>query len=193
MPLNPPALAAGFLTPNLIGMGNLGTGVPTFARGIAIGVCQFLTVQSKVTTVDAGTLGVGTSIIPLIVPSPLVVTSLTTGFASAGILGVMAPKLIAGLATGLTTGWLALALLQTNHPTVGVGSGVARIVGPSAVPAMILGFSSVGMVGDGPTRTARAIGVGLDMIFASFLQLGVPIVGAPAPPGSSGVGFGTVI
>lgn len=193
MALNPPALAAGFLTPNMASTGNLGVGVPTFASGIANGVCQFLTTQSKVMTVDVGTLGAGTSIIPLMVPSPLVLTSLTTGFASAGILGVMAPKLISGLATGLTTGWLALALLQLMHPTVGVGTGVARIVGPSAVPAMISGFAAAGMVGDGPTKIARAIGVGLDLTFASFVQLGIPIVGAPAPTGSSGTGFGTVI
>lgn len=193
MPLNPPTLAAGFLTPNMVSMGNVGTGVPKLALGIAIGVCQFLTAQSTVMTVDVGTLGVGTSIIPLIVPSPLVLSSLTSAFASVGILGIMAPKLLSGLATGLTTGWLSLALLQTNHPSVGVGTGVARVVGPSAVPAMIAGFSTAGMVGDGPTKIARAIGIGLDMVFASFVQLGVPIVGVPAPTGSSGVGFGTVI
>jgi hypothetical protein len=149
--------------------------------------------MAKVTTVDAGTLGAGTGIIPLIVPTPLVLTSLTTGFASSGILGVLAPKLIVGLATGLTSGWLALALLQTVHPTVGVGTGVARIVGPSAVPALIGGFAAVGMVGDGPTRIARAIATGLDITFASFVQLGLPIVGSPSPVGSAGVGIGTVI
>ncbi len=193
MPLNPPALASGFITPNLVSTGNIGTGTPKLALGIAIGVCQFLTGMAKVTTVDAGTLGAGTGIIPLIVPTPLVLTSLTTGFASSGILGVLAPKLIVGLATGLTSGWLALALLQTVHPTVGVGTGVARIVGPSAVPALIGGFAAVGMVGDGPTRIARAIATGLDITFASFVQLGLPIVGSPSPVGSAGVGIGTVI
>jgi hypothetical protein len=164
-----------------------------FSLGIAIGVCQYLTVQSKVLTVDVGTLGVGTSIIPMIVPNPLLQTSLTSGFASAGLMGVMAPKAILGITNGLTTGWVALALLQTNHPTVGVGTGVARIVGPSAVPAMISGFAAAGMSGDGPSRIARAIGAGLDMTFASFVQIGIPIVGAGSPVGSSGVGLGTVI
>lgn len=193
MPLNPSALASGFIAPNLIGTGNLGTGVPKLSLGVAIGVCQFLTVQSKVMTIDAGTVGAGTSIIPLIVPSPLVLNALTTSFGSAGILGMMAPKFIVGLGTGLTTGWLSLALLQSIHPSVGVGAGVARIVGPSAVPAMIAGFSAAGMVGDGPVRFARAIGAALDSTFASFVQVGVPIVGAPAPAASSGTGFGNVI
>lgn len=193
MPLNPPALAGGFVAPNLISTGNIGIGVPKFSLGVAIGVCQFLTLQSKVTTVDAGTLGVGTSIIPLIVPFPLVLTSLTTGFASQGILGPLAPPFLQGLATGLTTGWLSLALLQTNHPSVGVGAGVARIVAPTAVPAMTQGFSAVGMVGDGPAKTARAIGSALDMIFASFIQPGIPIVGSPSIVGGAGVGFGSVL
>jgi hypothetical protein len=193
MPLNPPALAAGFITPNLISTGNLGTGVPKFALGLSMGVCQFLTIESKVTTVDAGTLGVGTGIIPLIVPNPLVQSSLVTGFVSVGILGTLAPLFIQGLTTGLCTGWLALALLQTNHPTVGVGAGVARITGPTAVPAMLAGFSAVGMTGIGPTKMAQAIGTALDMVFASFVQPGIPIVGTPSIVGSSGVGFGTVI
>jgi hypothetical protein len=192
MPLNPPALAAGFLAPNLIGTGNVGPGVPMFSLGIAIGVCQYLAI-AKVVTVDVGTLGVGTSIFPLIVPSPLLLTSLTSGFASAGLMGILAPKVILGIATGLTTGWLALALLQTNHPSVGVGTGVARVIGPSAVPTMISGFAAAGMVGDGPSRMARAIGSGLDMTFASFLQIGIPIVGSASPVPGGGVGFGTVI
>lgn len=193
MPLNPPALATGFLVPNLISTGNIGTGVSKLALGVSIGVCQYLTVQSKVTTVDAGTLGAGTSIIPLIVPFPLLNGALLSSFASAGLFGVMAPPFLAGLATGLTTGWLALALLQTNHPTVGVGAGVARIVGPTAVPAMISGFAAMEMVGNGPAKTATAIGRALDTTFASFVQLGIPIVGSPSIVGSSGVGFGTVI
>jgi hypothetical protein len=193
MALNPPALASGFIAPNLAATGNLGSGVPMFALGIAIGVCQFLTVQAKVMTIDVGTLGVGTGLIPLIVPSPLLSSSLTAGLASAGLMGVMAPKAILGLTTGLTTGWTALALLQTNHPTVGVGTGVARIVGPTAVPAIISGFSAAGMSGDGPARMARAIGTGLDMTFASFIQPGVPIVGGASPMGSSGVGLGVVL
>ena len=193
MPLNPPALASGFLAPNLSATGNVGTSVPMFCLGIAIGVCQYLTVEAKVMTVDVGTLGAGTGIAPLLVPNALVLTSLMTGFASVGFIGVMAPKVIAGLATGLASGWTALALLQTIHPSVGVGTGVARIVGPSAVTAMIQGFAAAGMTGDGPAKMARALGTGIDMTFASFIQPGLPIVGAGSPVGSAGTGFGTVL
>jgi hypothetical protein len=185
-------LASGFLTPNLISTGNIGTGMPKLSLGISIGVCQFLTAQAKVMTVDAGTLGVGTGLIPLIVPNPLLLNSLLSAIASANLMGVMAPKFIAGLAQGLTSGWLALAILRTNHPGIGVGTGVARVVGPTSVPAMIAGFAAVSMVGNGPVRMARAIGTALDMTFASFVQVGVPIVGSASPTGGSGVGFGTV-
>ena len=193
MPLNPPSLATGFIAPNLASTGNLGIGVPKFSLGLAIGVCQFLTIQSKVMTIDAGTAGAGTSIIPLIVPTPLVQTSLVTGFSSQGILGTLAPLFIQGVTNGLVTGWVSLALLQTNHPGVGVGAGVARIVGPTAIPAITQGFAAVGMVGDGPAKVARAIGSGLDMVFASFIQPGIPIVGSPSIVPASGVGFGSVL
>ena len=193
MPLNPPALSAGFIAPNLISTGNLGTGVPKLAMGIAIGVCQYLTVQSKVTSVDVGTAGAGATFFPLIVPPPLLLGALTSAFAGTGILGVAAPQFIAGLTTAFTTGWTALAFLQITHPTVGVGAGVAKIVGPSAVTAMITGFSAMGMAGPGPAKMATAIGIGLDTTFASFVQLAVPIVGSPSIVPSTGVGFGTVI
>jgi len=192
VPLNPPALAAAFLAPNLLSTGNIGMGMPKFAMGVAVGVCQYLTVQAKVVTVDAGVLGVGTSIMPLLVLPPLLQGGLYAGFSSMGILGPMAPLLITGLTNGLITGWTALALLQTNHPGIGVGAGVARIVGPTAVPAMIAGFASMGMLGDGPIKTATAIGIGLDITFAGFFEP-VPIVGTGSPVGGAGVGFGSVI
>lgn len=193
MPLNPPALASGFVVPNLISTGNLGMDVPKLSMGIAIGVCQFLTAEAKVTSIDVGTLGVGSTIFPMIVPQPLLQGALLSSFAANNLLGVKAPLFIAGLTTGLITGWTSLALLQITHPTVGLGTGVVKIVASTAVPAMIQGFSAMGMTGAGPTQFAQAIGQALDTTFASFTQLGVPIVGSASPIGGSGVGLGTVI
>jgi hypothetical protein len=192
MPLNPPSLATGFIAPNLLAVGEIGIGVPKFALGVAIGVCQYFGIYAKVTTVDTGTLGVGTSIIPLIVPNPLLQSSLFSGFSSMGILGPLAPLMITGLTNGLVTGWVALALIQTNHPLIGTGAGVAKIVAPTAVPAMIAGLAAVGMVGGGSIKMATAIGMALDITFASFVQP-VPIVGTATPTGGAGVGFGSVI
>jgi hypothetical protein len=176
----------------LLSVLHIGTGMPKLAMGVAIGVCQYLTVQAKVVTVDAGTLGVGTSIMPLIVPPPLLQGGLYSGFSSMGILGPMAPLTITGLTNGLCTGWLALALLQTNHPGIGTGAGVAKIVAPTAVPSMIFGFTSIGMVGDGPVKLATAVGIALDITFSAFVEP-IPIVGSASPVGGAGVGFGSVI
>ena len=192
MPLNPAPLAAGFLAPNLVATGNLGVAVPTLALGIASGVCQYLT-SAVVNSVDVGTAGVGTTLFPLIVPSPLIQSSILSGFAAMGIMGIAAPALILGLSTGISTGLSALALLQINHPGVGVGAGVVRLTAATAVPFMINGMASVSMSGAGPTKVATALGIGLDLTFASFVQLAVPIVGSPSPVASSGVGLGTVI
>jgi hypothetical protein len=192
MPLNPPALATGFLAPNFISVAHIGPGMPKLAMAVAVGVTQYLTLAAKVTTVDAGLLGVGTSLIPLLVPPVLLQPALYSGFASMGILGPMAPLTITALTNGLATGWAALALLQTNHPGIGTGAGVARITGPSAVPSMLFGFTSVGMPGDGPVKIATAIGIALDITFSAFFEP-VPIVGASSPIGGAGVGFGTVI
>jgi hypothetical protein len=192
MPLNPPTLATGFLTPNFLSVGNIGTGVPRLAMGIAIGVCQYLTVQAKVQSQDTGTLGVGTTIFPLLVPPPLLQAALLQGFAAMGIMGIMAPLTITGLANGLTSGWGSTALLSIQHPSVGTGAGVARIVAPSAAQAMIQGFAAMAMTGEGPTKMARAIGVGLDVCFASFFTA-VPIVGSASTSGGVGVGLGSVI
>jgi hypothetical protein len=192
MPLNPPSLTSGFLVPNLVSVGNIGQSVPTYSLGVSVGVCQYLSALAKVTTVDTGVAGVGTTTFPLIVPPPLLQGALYQGFSSMGILGQMAPLHIQGLTTGLTQGWLALALLFVQHPNVGTGAAVAKIIAPTAIPSMISGLASVGMTGEGPTKIARAIGMALDTTFAAYFQP-VPIVGSASPVPSAGVGIGVVL
>jgi hypothetical protein len=192
MPLNPPTLASGFIAPNLLSVAHIGIGMPKLALAIAIGACQFLTIQAKVVTTDTGVLGAGTSVMPLVIPSPLLQGGLYAGFSSMGILGIMSPLTILGITNGFISGFAALALLRTNHPGIGVGTGIAKIIGPSAIPSMLLGFASMLMIGEGSIKMATAIGIGLDTTFASFIQP-VPIVGAGSPVGGAGVGFGSVI
>jgi hypothetical protein len=192
MPLNPASLASGFLVPSFLSVGHIGVEMPRFAMGIAIGVCQFLTTQAKVVTADVGTLGTGTSLMPLIVPFPLIQGGLVTGFAAMGVIGVMSPGTLTGIANGLVSGFLSLALLQTNHPNIGVGSGVAKVIAFSAIPSMLQGFSSMSMVNDGSVQIASAIGMALDITFASFVEP-IVIVGSASPIGGAGAGFGVII
>ena len=189
MPLTPASIT-GLVTVNLLATGNLGTKVPQLAAGVAAGVMLW-NASLKVVTIDAGTLGVGVGLLPCVIPQPLLLASFLGGLAATGNVGVMMPLLALGLANGLALSF-ATGVITTTHPTVGTGTGVARFNGGSAVPGMIGGFASVGMVGPGPTKIATGIGVGLDTAFAAF-TVPIPIVGPPSPAASGGTGFGTIV
>jgi len=192
MPLAPPALAAGFLAPNLASVGQIGPAVPQFASGIASGVVAYLTGGLKVLATGGGVTGAGTTILPLIVPPPLMQSALLGGFSSLGIIGPLSPLTATGISNGLTQGWLALALIQATWPNVGVGAGVAKFLGPSAIPFMVSGFASAGMVTSGSVKMATAIGTALDTVFQS-LVVPVPIVGSPSIVPANGLGFGFIV
>jgi hypothetical protein len=191
MPLNPSALTP-LIAVNLISTLQIGTGMPKLALGIATGVCTFFGTFAKVTSIDTGSLGAGNTTAPLIVPPPLLYSSILVGYASMGILGPMAPLNALGVANGIAAGLAALAIVQVVHPGIGLGTGLMRVVGSSAVPAMIAGFATVQMVNDGSIKLASAIGIGLDIVFQSFV-MPIPIVGSASPAGGAGVGFGFVI
>ncbi len=189
MPLTPVGLA-GVLVPALISAAQVGIAVPQYALGVATGVTIFAQ-QSSVTSTDTGTLGAGTTTVPLVVPQPLLLASILTGFAATGTVGVMAPIHAVGLATGLSVGFLQ-GLVVMTHPGVGVGAGVAKVLGVGAVPAMLAGFSAAGMVGVGAVKMATAIGIALTLTFATFV-MPIPIVGPPSIVPGSGVGIGKIV
>ena len=189
MPLTPPGVAAA-LIPSLLASGNIGIAVPLFALGTATGVCLFAQ-SSAVVSVDAGTLGVGATALPLLVPQPLLLGNLLLGFAAVGNVGIMTPLLATGLSVGLNIGFLQ-GLITMVHPTVGLGTGVAKFVPSGAVPAMIAGFAAAGMVGPGAIKTATGIGIGLTTLFAAY-ALPVPIVGPPNIAPGAGAGFGKIV
>lgn len=189
MPLTPVGVA-GVLTPALIASGNIGIAVPQLALGVGTGV-GIMAQGSSVVSVDTGTLGVGVSTVPLLVPQPLLLTSFLTGLAASGTIGVMMPALALGLANGLAVGFLQ-GLVVMAHPGVGLGAGVAKFIVTTAVPSMIAGFAAVGMVGPGAVKTATGIGIGLTIAFA-VLTLPVPIVGPPSIVAGAGAGIGKIV
>jgi len=192
MPLNPPALTAGFLAPNLASVAHIGTGMPQFAQGVSNGVVAYIAGALKVITTGAGVMGSGVTIIPLLVPPPLFQAALLSSFASMKIIGPMSPLTATGLANGIASGLASLALVTATWPNVGVGAGVAKFVGPSAIPFMVAGFASAAMTNTGSIQMATAIGIALDTVFQSFI-MPVPIVGSPSIVPSAGVGFGVVV
>lgn len=190
MPITPPTIA-GVVAPAIAASGMLGISAPQLALGIGIGLSLF-TQAATVVSVDTGTLGVGNTSAPFVVPQPLILGGMLSGFAAQALVGPMAAPLAAGLATGIATGLLQ-GLLVIVHPTVGVGVGVTRIVpAGSAVPMMAAGLASAGFTGTAGVRIGAAVGIALDIAFSSF-TLPLPIVGAPSPVGSAGVGAGKIV
>ncbi len=190
MPIALPAIT-GTVAGNLASVALIGTEMPKLATGVATGLSMWVP-QVTVSTVDAGSAGVGTGIpIPWVIPQPLLLGLLGANIPSAGIIGLFTPSLVLGLANGLSISFLQM-LISTTHPTVGVGSGVAKFVAPPAAGSMVAGFASAGLVGDAAPRLATAIGVSLDSAIAS-LVIPVAIVGSASPSPSTGTGTGKII
>ncbi len=190
MPIALPALS-GTITTNLFSVALIGTDTPRLGTGVANGLVYWVP-QVTVTTVDAGSGGVGTSVpLPWVVPQPLLLTLLTANIPPAGFTGLFTPSLILGLANGLSLAFLQM-LISTTHPTVGVGTGIARFTAPPAATSMVSGFASAGLVGEASPRLATAIGVSLDAAIAS-LVIPVVIAGAGSPTAATGTGTGKII
>jgi hypothetical protein len=190
MPVAIPAIV-GVLVLNMRATGSFGDKVPQLATGVATGLQKWIP-SIVVQTLDSGSLGVGSGgPMPLVVPQPAIYGALLTGAGASGVLGIMAPLMFLGLANGLVLAF-AQMLIKTTHPGIGAGTGAARFIGGSAVPLMIEGFSTAGMVGEGTVKIAKAVGIGLDITFQA-LAIPVPIVGSASPAGGSGAGAGTII
>jgi hypothetical protein len=189
MPLTIPGATA-TLAIQLAGVLHIGPGAIKLASGVSAGINTWAHTLT-VLTADTGFSGTGVGTVPLLVPFQLFIPALTFGFAAQNILGVMAPLTIMGLATGLNLAFLQAAVV-TAHPTVGVGACVCTFKSASAIPAMIAGFATQGMVNPGSIKMATAIGSALDIVFTA-LQLPSPIVGAPGPSPAAGVGVGTIL
>lgn len=168
-----------------------GSQVANYARGIATGLTTWVA-ATQVVTSDVGTAGVGKNIpSPVVVTAPVLYANLVTGFASQAMSGTSVPSLCLGLSNGLVLA-LAQGLINTVHPTVGVGTGVAKFVAPSAIPFMSLGLASAGMSGTAVVSMASALGMALDLTFAS-LVLPIAIVGPTSPYAGVGVGTGKIL
>lgn len=179
------------LVPALAGASMLGVGVPRFARGLGIGLSSW-TPTIIINSTDTGTAGSGKGVpVPIAIPQPLLYGNLFTGMSGQGLVGVMRPAFILGLSQGLVLLY-AQCLTNTAHLGVGVGSGVASFRPTPPLPFIQAGFASVGMVGEGGVKLARALSQGLEKTFRALALL-QPIVGPPSPAGASGRGIGTIL
>lgn len=189
MPLVAPVLSA-TITGAIFAGGLIGPAVPQLGSGIGQGIALWVQ-RLKVVTIDAGAVGVGKGLAPLIIPQPLIMTNLLIAYAANGQLGVMAPLEATAIANGLFVGF-AQGVISTTHPSVGAGAAIARIQGPPAFSSLMQGFSSAGITGQGASKKANAISLALSIIIQT-LVLPVAIVGAGGPSPSSGSGSGSII
>lgn len=189
MPLATPNLAAS-ITAGLFSVGIKGQDVSKLAQGIASGLVPWVR-SLQVVTQDVGSAGIGTGFMLWSVPSPLLISNLLSTYSANGHIGTMAPLEATGLGKGLATGFLQ-GLIQTNHPGVGVGTGVAKIVVTPAFPNLMQGLASVQIKGVAAASKANAISQALTMTLSVF-TIAIPIVGSASPAGASGVGIGRII
>lgn len=189
MPLLYPA-GYSLLLPSLVGVGMLGVGTPKLASAVTQGVIFWASSRS-VNTKDVGTSGVGKGLGLLPVTSSLLYPLLLQESLGAGMLGIFTPVFMIGLSSGLSS-FLSLATVQTNHPTVGVGTGIATVTGPPSFASFDLGFQTEGISGESSRRIAQVLGNTFDKVFPS-LPIPLAIVGPSSPNPSSGVGVGKVL
>lgn len=189
-----PISASGFtsvIVPSLLSVAMLGTKTPQFSRGLASGYASYLQTLIIQTT-DAGTAGTGKGApLPLVLPSPIWLANLTVGFSKNGLLGVVAPLFIIGLANGLSLASLQV-LTNTTHPGVGLGAGVPSIQVRPAFPNIKRGFTEAGLKGEQNTKLARAIASAIETTLRTFI-IPIPIIGPPSPSGASGRGTGNFL
>lgn len=190
MPITTPGIVGSIVT-NLNAVSLIGTDVPKYANGVAQGLILWVPLI-QVVTVDVGTAGTGTNVpLPVSVVTPTLYANLFTGATGQGFTGIYLPVFLNGLANGLTAAFFQM-LVETVHPIVGTGTGVATFVAPPASTSMITGFASAGLIGPQAVQAAVALAIGLDLTFAS-LSLPIVIVGTATPTGASGVGTGKIV
>ncbi len=192
MPIDPSTTLPVF-TASLISNGLVGVSNQQLAAGLSMGLFQYAHAGVIVTSIDAGTVGNGTGIGPsIILPEPLILSSLTASFAGHGIIGPFMPMQANAIASGISTS-LALSIVQTLNPLVGMGTGKLQLIptgaGSAIFPAALI---QSGIAGPMATNMGAAVGLGLDAVIAAAIGI-IAIVGSPNIVPSTGLGTGIII
>lgn len=188
-----PATSAGItaaIVAGLAGVSFTGQDVPRLAQGLGNGLLAWMGALTVVTT-DTGSGGVGTGFLPWVISSQLITTNLLTSYPGNGHSGSLAPLEATGLGIGFSTGF-AQAAIVSQHPTVGTGAAIARVIPNPSFTYLIQGLSGVGITGVGASQKASAISQALLTVLA-VSTWSVPIVGSASPSATSGVGVGRIL
>lgn len=190
MPLDP-ITVGGIMRVSLLSAGLVGSGSSQLAAALAGALCTYGTTTMSVGTIDVGTAGAGKGTgIGVIVPQPFLSASLAISLPSNGIAGLSMPQLALGISTGYSVA-LSGAIVNTFHPSVGVGTGKLQIA-PNTIASIgvfIQAFFAAGLTGSMAVPLATAVAKGLDAVLPAATGI-VAIVGSPSVVSSSGVGSG---
>lgn len=193
MPLDPVSLTA-VVRSALLGVGMIGTGSNQLTVGLANALSNYSKTAMIVNTIDVGTLGVGKGVgVGVLLAQPALFAALSSFFPSSAISGVSALQLATGISIGYSSAF-ATAIINTVHPSVGVGSGKLQISPNTAAAIGIFttAFLSAGMTGNAVPQLASAVARALDSVLPTAIGI-VAIAGSPSVVGSSGSGTGKLI
>jgi hypothetical protein len=192
MALTPGSVTAIFLD-TLEANAQIGPSVTQFATGLALGLLQYLQAGITVTSIDAGTLGVGQGICPTIVLSEgLLLPAMTASLAGHGIIGPMMPAQANAISLGISVSLVA-AQVQLTNPLVGIGVGKLQLIpNGSGGGLFAAAFKTAGMMGTMSTNLGLAVGLGLDAVIASAIGV-TALVGTPNIVASAGPGIGKIV
>ena len=179
-------------TGSLIASGMIGPGVKQMASGLSLGLFQYLQSGVVSTSIDVGTLGVGAGVgAGIILLETILLPALTDSMTGHAIIGPMMPSLASGISIGISAS-LALAVVQTINPFVGIGLGKVQFL-PNGSGGTIFSaaFTSAGMSGSHSSAIGSAVGLALDAVIVSSIGV-VIIAGIPNIIPSAGVGRATI-
>lgn len=172
--------------------GILGSGSTQLANGLANGLFQYVSTGITVSSIDVGTLGVGTGVCAgVILPPTTLLGALIPLMIGHSISGPMSAPLANAISMGVSVS-LASATVQTVNPSVGVGTGKLQLLPLSTGGAVFsAAFEQAGLVGAMSPALGNAVGMAMDSVIA--LALGVVVISGPPSllPGS-GVGSGKI-
>jgi len=192
MPIGPGTTLPIF-TAALLANGLVGSGTKQLAAGLAMGLFQYTQTGVIVTSIDVGTFGAGTGIGPSIVLLPtILLPAMTDSFIGHGIVGPFMPAQANACAYGISAA-LALAVVETVNPLVGVGAGKLQLI-PNGTGSVIFpqAFTQSGATGSMSAKMASAIGLALDAVIASAIGI-IAIVGIPSIVPGAGLGNGKIV
>jgi len=197
MPLTPPGLM-GLLSPLMSGAGFAGTMAQPMALAISNAVTTYL-LSLQVKTTDVGTFGTGVGTGKVIITPPQLVGPLLGAATANNLKGTSTPGLMTAIGNAVASFIASMAIVQTQHPTVAVGSGIGQLLiigGPAPLQGQLMGMLSAGgFAGQSTPSFATAVAQGLTqgLATAQIIQViaGSPVVPPPVP--SSGVGIGKML